>query len=371
MIMFPDLPAWAKEIAGVSDDEGQPSEIDGINLPLNRARLARFLTVFANDQDLADLLTLDVLGTAAGLPLSSTGLAESLPSLVLRPFRLWEYAWLYRILNLSAGGLRVLDLGGPATHLTLLAAIAGCDVITLDVNVEFVAAARECARELRLASLDASVGDMRDLSAFSNDSFDVVVSCSVLEHLTGHDQEIALRETARVLKPGGLVGLTFDFGPSAAGANVYLPPPHDPPPSAAEAVRRFTQGGLVPVGNPFTEDPVPGCLFQHDTIRYTIASLFFAKPPAPMIEIPKPKQAADSVLRAFRVPALPHKFYRAASRLANTLQQTETYRIAAVERLAALEATDAALHAAHEQLRRLKPQTQEKLRIFETDRHRK
>jgi len=339
--MFPNLPAWALEMAGVSNgDERQPSELDGINLPLNRARLAKFLTEFADDQDVADLLTLDAQGSTAGMPFSSTGLAESLPSLVLRPFRLWEYAWLYRTLNLSAGGVSVLDLGGPATHLTILAAIAGCRVTTLDINSEFVAAARECARELRIASLDARVGDMRDLSAFPNDSFDVIVSCSVLEHLTGHDQEIALKEAARVLRPGGIAGLTFDFGSSAAGANVYLPPPHEPPPDAAEALRRFMQGGLVLLGNHFAEDPVPGCLFHHESIRYTVASLFLAKPPVPAIGIPQPAHAAHSVLGALRIPNLPCRFYRTASRLQNSLQQGEAYRIAAEERLAVIRELD-------------------------------
>ena len=267
--MFPDLPAWALEMAGVSTgDESQPSELHGINLPLNRARLARFLIQFAGDQDVADLLTLDVQGNVAGMPFSSTGLAEPLPSLVLRPFRLWEYAWLYRTLNLSAGGVSVLDLGGPATHLTMLAAIAGCRVTTLDINPEFVAAARECARELQIDSLDARVGDMRDLSVFPNDSFDVIVSCSVLEHLTGDDQGIALKEMARVLRPGGIVGLTFDFGSAAPGANVYLPPPHDPPPDAAEALRRFSQGGLEAVGNPFAEGSCSRVSLSSRVIRY-------------------------------------------------------------------------------------------------------
>jgi ubiquinone/menaquinone biosynthesis C-methylase UbiE len=342
--MFPNLPGWALEIAGVSPgDERQLSGIEGINLPLNRARLAGFLSEFADDRDIADLLALDVIGATAGLPLTSTGLAESFPSLGLRPFRLWEYAWLYRILNLSAGGVRVLDLGGPATHLTLLAALAGCRVTTIDINSDFVAAARECAQALKIGSLDPLVGDMRDLSAFSSDSFDVVVSCSVLEHLTGGDQEIALREMARVVKPGGLVGLTFDFGPSAAGANVYLPPPHDPPPDAAKAVHRFAQGGLLPVGNNFTEDPVAGCLFHNDSIRYTVASLFLAKPPAPTIERPKPRPQGRSVLASLQVENAPYRFYSTASRLGISLVQAEANRVAAEERLIELGLKEKAL----------------------------
>src|SRR5262245_14554404 len=141
---MPELPRWSMEMAWVSDgDESLPSGIDGINLVLNRLRLASFLAGFGEDQDVRDLLTLDVLGVLAGLPLSSTGLTENAPNLAIRPFRLWEYAWLYKVLGLASGTLKVLDLGGPASHLTLLAAIAGCDVISVDINPEFVRAARQ------------------------------------------------------------------------------------------------------------------------------------------------------------------------------------------------------------------------------------
>jgi len=108
--MFPELPAWALEMAWVSDDDAAlPSETDGINVVLNRVRLAAFLSRFAEDKDVRDLLALDVLGAAIGLPLSSTGTPESVPGLALRPFRIWEYAWLYKSLGLSAGGLNVLE----------------------------------------------------------------------------------------------------------------------------------------------------------------------------------------------------------------------------------------------------------------------
>jgi len=335
--MLHNLPPWTLELAGVSaGDEGQPSELDGLNLALNRMRLARFLSEFGDDQDVQNLLALDALSSAAGLPLSSTGRAEAVPSLPLRPFRLWEYTWLYQTLNLSTGGVQVLDLGGPATHLTMLAGLSGCRVTTLDTNAQFVSAARECAHALQIDSFDAQVGDMRDLSSFSNNSFDVVLCCSVLEHLTGHDQEIALREMARVLRPGGLIGLTFDFGRSAAGASVYLPPPHDPPPNAAEALRRFIQDPLVPVGNRLEEDPIPGSLFHHDSILYTVASLFLAKPPAPAVRRPKSVRGSRSLPGALRMADMPHRFHQRASQLETALGQGEAYRIAADERLAAL-----------------------------------
>jgi ubiquinone/menaquinone biosynthesis C-methylase UbiE len=76
--------------------------------------------------------------------------------------------------------------------------VAGCHVTSVDINPAFVQAAHECARALNLTTLDTRVGDMQELSAFADESFDAVVCCSVLEHLTAQDQEVPLREAARV-----------------------------------------------------------------------------------------------------------------------------------------------------------------------------
>ncbi|MBZ5579968.1 MAG: class I SAM-dependent methyltransferase [Acidobacteriia bacterium] len=333
------LPAWATELAEVGPgDERLESRLPGMNVPLNRARLASFLCEFGEDRDVRDFLALDLLGTTAGLPLSSTGAAETIPSLVFRPFRLWEYVWIYKGLGLSKGGQKVLDLGGPGTHLSILTAMAGSSVTSVDINAEFVQAAQDCARTLKLGSLGAVVGDMRDLSRFPEASFDAVMSCSVLEHLAASDQELALREMARVLKPGGLVGLTFDYGEGAPGANEYLPPPHDPPPNAAAAVRRYSQGGLVVVGNEFSEDPVPGCLFRDAVARYTVASLFLAKPPAPVIQTPR-REEAGSVLGGLVMEGLPFRVHGGSSRIRD--MQHQSRRVPLLEN--GLAATETAL----------------------------
>ena len=324
------LPAWATELAEIRNgDERLDSRIPGMNMALNRARLASFLAEYAEDRDVRDLLALDLLGTTAGLPLSSTGAAETIPSLVFRPFRLWEYVWIYKTLGLASGGLKVLDLGGPGTHLSILAALAGSGVTSVDINPDFVRAAQECALTMRLPTLNAVAGDMRDLSAIPDESVDRVVCCSVLEHLTAADQETALREMARVLKPGGLVGLTFDYGPGAPGANEYLPPPHDPPATARESVRRYSQGGLVVIGNQFAEDPVPDCLFHDETVHYTVASLFLSKPPAPDLQTPR-SEPAGTALGSLVLAELPHKIYRGSHQVRLMAQQNR--RIAPLER---------------------------------------
>jgi len=345
-------PAWAAELALLTKEDAHlPSGLDGINLVLNRARLAAFLAEFAEDKDLRDLLALDLIAHSSGLPLSSSGLPESSPALASRPFRLWEYVWLYKSLRLSSGGLHVLDLGGPSTHLSILAALAGCRVTSVDINPEFVSAARECARVLRLDAFEARHGDMRDLSEFAPGSFDVVVSCSVLEHLAGQDQQRALAEAARVLKTGGVAGLTFDYGPPAPGVNEYLPPPHNPPTAAAEALRRFARGGLTVLGTAFVEDPIPDSLFHSESVHYTVASLFLGKPPAAQPAVPRP-ETTGTALDRLQIERLPHRIYGTLkSSLAQHGNLSEIQRIAA-ERATELESKHQALIQMHAEAER-------------------
>jgi 2-polyprenyl-3-methyl-5-hydroxy-6-metoxy-1,4-benzoquinol methylase len=368
-----NFPGWASELAWLSeDDRDLPLSLDAVNLALNRARLAAFLSEFAEDKDVRDFLALDLLGTIAGLPLSSTGLAEQAPGLASRPFRLWEYVWLYKALGLSDGGMKVLDLGGPATHLSVLAAIAGCHVTSVDINPEFVRAANECAQALKLPLLTARLGDMRDLSQFPAESFDIVISCSVLEHLTDLDQATALQQIARVIKPAGLAGLTFDYGAPAPGANEHLPPPHDPPGSAAIALQRYSQGGLALAGNSFSEDAIPGSLFRHDSIRYTVASLFLTKTGQRGVEIPR-CELAGSALGRLVIRDLPYRVYKGVERteaLIDRLRGTAArLESTAAERLAAMHDREHEIQAREQRIAALESAAAERLAAMQ-DRNR-
>jgi len=98
-----------------------------------------------------------------------------------------------------APGARVLDVGGgTGVHATWLAA-AGHTVTLVDPVASHVETART------VGTFAAEVGDARALAA-PDASYDAVLLAGPLYHLAPREERVrALRETARVLRPGGLV----------------------------------------------------------------------------------------------------------------------------------------------------------------------
>jgi 2-polyprenyl-3-methyl-5-hydroxy-6-metoxy-1,4-benzoquinol methylase len=123
-------------------------------------------------------------------------------------------------------GLDVLDVGcGPGTITVDLAArVAPGRVIGLDVSPTPLGEARELAARAQV-EVQFAVGDVYALEA-ADDSFDVVHAHQVLQHLT--DPVTALREMARVCRPGGLVAVrdvdyaTFTWFPVEPGLDRWL-----------------------------------------------------------------------------------------------------------------------------------------------------
>ncbi|MFD2092680.1 methyltransferase domain-containing protein [Blastococcus deserti] len=102
-------------------------------------------------------------------------------------------------------GLDLLDVGcGPGTITVDLASrVTPGRVVGLDVSADPLAEARVSADRAGVA-VTFEVGDVYALSA-ADDSFDVVHAHQVLQHLT--DPVAALREMARVCRPGGLIAV--------------------------------------------------------------------------------------------------------------------------------------------------------------------
>ena len=79
------------------------------------------------------------------------------------------------------------------------------EIVAVDVSHAVAESAAD-----RYPELELDVADVRDLP-FPDRSFDAVVSCSTLDHFqTTDDLDVALREIARVLKPGGRLLVTLD-----------------------------------------------------------------------------------------------------------------------------------------------------------------
>ena len=105
-------------------------------------------------------------------------------------------------------GGRVLDVGGGAGQLALLLSTAlDADVTVLDPTpalVEYVPSHPRVAGKLGAAE------DM----PFADSAFDAALASDAFHHF--RDQDAAVRELARVVRPGGSV-LVLDFDPSTIG----------------------------------------------------------------------------------------------------------------------------------------------------------
>lgn len=158
--------------------------------------------------------------------LTSVGIGlRSLPSRYLREalarilnplsyHRYMEYELILDQLELT-DGCRVLDIGSPKLPTLLLARNAQCELYSTDLRDNFIGST---AHFLKLSGFGQRLGadlhletqDARHLS-YPDDSFDRVFSISVIEHIPEDGDTHAMREIARVLRPGGVLTLTVPF----------------------------------------------------------------------------------------------------------------------------------------------------------------
>ena len=112
-------------------------------------------------------------------------------ALAEKPFR--------SLLDLGTGTGRMLEMFGPAIERGL----------GLDLSLDMLLLARDRLERAGLRNCSVRQGDIYDLP-LANDSFDVVILHQVLHFLD--DGARAIREAARVLRPGGRL-LVIDFAP--------------------------------------------------------------------------------------------------------------------------------------------------------------
>jgi SAM-dependent methyltransferase len=108
-------------------------------------------------------------------------------------------------------GQRILDLGCGGGRHAFACLKAGANVVAIDLKrdeVETVAnmvAAMRAAEEIKVVNASVLVGDAMSLPV-PDAVFDRVIVSELLEHLL--DDECAIAEVVRVLRPGGLVALS-------------------------------------------------------------------------------------------------------------------------------------------------------------------
>lgn len=131
-------------------------------------------------------------------PVSSTEIAEAREgrfSVVLTPLKPVPAPWLGTV-----KGKKILCLACGGGQQAPLLSAAGAEVTTLDISEAQLGQDRLVAEREGL-SLRTEQGDMRDLSRFSNESFDLIFhpvsNCFI------PDVRPVWRESFRVLKPGG------------------------------------------------------------------------------------------------------------------------------------------------------------------------
>jgi SAM-dependent methyltransferase len=129
-----------------------------------------------------------------------------------------------------AEGVAWLDLACGTGAMAELAAKRGADVTGIDLAPVLIETAKERAQEQGL-DIDYRVGDCENLDV-PDGSFDAVSStCGVM---FAPDHEAAARELARIVKPGGRIGLA-NWTPEGGLAKMFamMKPFQPPPPEGA------------------------------------------------------------------------------------------------------------------------------------------
>lgn len=112
-------------------------------------------------------------------------------------------------------GCRVLDVGSPKLPVLLIARHTDCELWATDIRDYFIAPTRHFLSRLGLSNglvrrIHLETQDARAFT-YQDDFFDRVYVISVVEHIPGSGDTDAIREIARVLRPGGIATFTVPF----------------------------------------------------------------------------------------------------------------------------------------------------------------
>jgi SAM-dependent methyltransferase len=131
--------------------------------------------------------------------------------------KMWENTWAIYHSGVRPKD-RVLDLGGASTIFSFYLASIGCLVRVIDNdwgNCGIVYNTNYVGKKMHW-DIKAYGRDLSKPLPFKDASFDRIFSICVIEHLSCTTRRFMMKEVNRVLKPGGIVSLTFDYDPNRA-----------------------------------------------------------------------------------------------------------------------------------------------------------
>jgi SAM-dependent methyltransferase len=123
--------------------------------------------------------------------------------------KIWEYPWLW-FNGLSRADWKasaLLDIGSELSPMPWFFASLGANVTLVETDQQWVPQWERICHETGLEVKWQIVSGER--LPFEDESFDAMTSFSSIEHQT--DKETAVNEMIRVLKPGGLLAISFDI----------------------------------------------------------------------------------------------------------------------------------------------------------------
>jgi ubiquinone/menaquinone biosynthesis C-methylase UbiE len=118
-----------------------------------------------------------------------------------------------------SAGMRALDIATGGGHVALGLAKRGVNVIAGDLTVPMLDAARKYIRDDQGQAAEYAQMDAQHLP-FADNTLDLV-TCRIAPH---HFSDVArfVRECARVVKPGGIVGIVDQIAPGDPEAAKYI-----------------------------------------------------------------------------------------------------------------------------------------------------
>jgi 2-polyprenyl-3-methyl-5-hydroxy-6-metoxy-1,4-benzoquinol methylase len=117
--------------------------------------------------------------------------------------RFWEQIRAVAFLG-NVHGKKILDVGTRESIVPTYLTTRGAEVTAIDLTPEL------CHP---YPGVTIEKGDATALK-YEDESFDAVLSTACVKHIPGWGDRVAVREMARVVKKGGVVAVSFDYGPT-------------------------------------------------------------------------------------------------------------------------------------------------------------